>query len=169
MSVVCAIVSCMRSNVAELETRTTSVSGHEVVYDAGGSGAPVLLLHGFPQTRLTWRMVAPRLVGRCAVVCPDLPGYGLSERLGDGPESFDKSLVAAHMIELMRSLGHDRFAVIGHDRGALVAFRMALDHPGAVTHLGVLDVIEGRSRAAVRPVCSDQPRRSTEHGPSPLD
>lgn len=75
------------------------------------------------------------------MVCPDLPGYGGSERLGDGPGGFDKSLVAAHMIALMGALGHDRFAIVGHDRGALVAFRTALNHPEAITHLGALDVI----------------------------
>lgn len=123
------------------ETRTISVEGCEVVVDVGGAGPPVLLLHGFPQTRLTWRSVAPPLTERFQVVCPDLPGYGDSDRLGEGPAGFDKTRVAEHMLGLMRSLGHDRFAVIGHDRGALVAFRAALEHPDAVTHLGVLDVI----------------------------
>ena len=103
--------------------------------------SPLLLLHGFPQTRLSWRAVAPQLSDRFLVVCPDLPGYGESDRLGDGPEGFGKSLIADHLVALMKSLGHDRFAVVGHDRGALVAFRMALDHPDVVTHLGVLDII----------------------------
>ncbi|MFZ1285691.1 MAG: alpha/beta hydrolase [Candidatus Phosphoribacter sp.] len=118
-----------------------SVGGHETVFDVGGAGSPVLLLHGFPQTRLTWRAVAPQLSERFAVVCPDLPGYGDSERLGNGPEAFDKSLIAGHLVALTQSLGHDRFAVVGHDRGALVAFRAALNSPEVVTHLGVLDVL----------------------------
>ena len=83
----------------------------------------------------------PELSGQFAVLCPDLPGYGDSDRLGDGPDGFAKSLVAIHLISVMQSLGHERFAVVGHDRGALVAFRAALDHPDVVTHLGVLDVI----------------------------
>ncbi|MEL7975955.1 alpha/beta hydrolase [Isoptericola sp. F-RaC21] len=123
------------------ETRTTTVGGRRTVADVGGDGPPVLLLHGFPQTRQAWRSVAPRLAERFAVVCPDLPGYGESERLGDGPAGFDKSLVAGHLVAVMRALGHHRFAAVGHDRGALVAFRAALDHPEVVTRLGVLDVI----------------------------
>ena len=123
------------------ETRTTTAGGHRTVLDVGGDGPPVLLLHGFPQTRLAWRRVAPRLAERFAVVCPDLPGYGDSERLAEGTAGFDKARVADHLVAVMRSLGHERFAVVGHDRGALVAFRAALDHPDAVTRLGVLDVI----------------------------
>ncbi|MEO5745745.1 MAG: alpha/beta fold hydrolase [Terracoccus sp.] len=93
--------------------------------DVGGAGPPVLLLNGFPQTRLTWRSVVSRLTPAATVVCPDLPGHGDSARLADGPPGFDKAVVAAHMVELMRSLGHERFSVIGHDRGGLVAFRAA--------------------------------------------
>ncbi len=122
------------------ETRTTTAGGHRTVLGVGGDGPPVLL-HGFPQTRLAWRRVAPRLAERFAVVCPDLPGYGDSERLGEGPEGFDKARVADHLVAVMQALGHERFAVVGHDRGALVAFRAALDHPDAVTRLGVLDVV----------------------------
>lgn len=132
----------MTYSIPGLETRTmVRLGGHETVVDVGGSGYPILLLHGFPQTRLTWRAVGPQLTERFTVVCPDLPGYGDSERLGTGPEGFDKSLVAEHLVAVMRSLGHDRFAVVGHDRGALVAFRMALNSPDVVTHLAVLDVL----------------------------
>jgi pimeloyl-ACP methyl ester carboxylesterase len=134
-------VSGMTTSIPGLDKRTVTVDGHEVVCEVGGVGAPLLLLHGFPETRLTWWKVAPLLSERFQVVCPDLPGYGGSERLGDGPAGFDKSLIAAHMIALMAALGHDRFAIVGHDRGALVAFRTALNHPDAITHLGVLDVI----------------------------
>lgn len=125
----------------ELQSRTVTVGGRSVAVDVGGSGPPVLLLHGFPQTRLAWRTVAPRLAATRTVVCPDLPGYGESARLADGPQGFDKSAVAAHMVELMRSLGHERFAAVGHDRGGLVAFRAALDGPDRITHLGVLDIL----------------------------
>jgi haloacetate dehalogenase len=100
-----------------LRSTTMGVAGRTVALDAGGAGPPVLLLHGFPQTRHTWRRVAPQLTDRFSVICPDLPGYGDSERLGDGPEGFAKSRIAAHVIEMMRELGHERFAVIGHDRG----------------------------------------------------
>ena len=105
-------VVAMTQSIPGLETRTVPVGGHETACDVGGAGSPVLLLHGFPQTRLTWRTVAPQLAERFAVVCPDLPGYGDSDRLGDGPEGFDKSLIADHLVALMKSLGHDRFAVM---------------------------------------------------------
>lgn len=112
-----------------------------ITVDSSGDGAGLLLLHGFPETRATWRSVAPELTDRYHVVCPDLPGYGGSERLSDGPDGFDKGRLAEHMIALMNSFGHDTFAVVGHDRGGLVAFRAALDHPDVVTHLGVLDIL----------------------------
>lgn len=101
----------------------------------------MMLLHGFPETRLAWRQVVPALADRHRVVVPDLPGYGESERLDEGPDGFDKAIMAEHLVALMRQLGHPRFAVVGHDRGGLVAFRMALDHPEVVSHLGVLDIL----------------------------
>jgi haloacetate dehalogenase len=103
----------------------------------GGAGPPVLLLHGFPQTHIAWRAVAPLLAERFRVVCPDLPGYGASAPA----VRYAKRTTAATMVALMRELGHERFAVVGHDRGALVAFRAALDHPDVVQRLAVLDVI----------------------------
>jgi haloacetate dehalogenase len=103
----------------------------------GGAGPPVLLLHGFPQTHIAWRAVAPPLAERFRVVCPDLPGYGASAPAA----CYAKRTTAATMVALMRELGHERFAVVGHDRGALVAFRAALDHPGSVERVAVLDVI----------------------------
>jgi haloacetate dehalogenase len=103
----------------------------------GGAGPAVLLLHGFPQTHLAWRGVAPLLAERFRVVCPDLPGYGASAPAA----SYAKRTTAATMVALMRELGHDRFALVGHDRGALVAFRAGLDHPETVTQLGILDVV----------------------------
>ena len=103
-----------------------------------GVGYPVLLLHGFPQTHLAWRLVATSLAEDFHVVCPDLPGYGAS---APPPAGYAKRTTATTMVAVMRELGHDRFAVVGHDRGALVAFRAALDHPDVISHLGVLDVI----------------------------
>lgn len=81
-----------------------------------GAGPPVLLLHGFPQTHLTWRHVAPALTDQFTVACPDLPGYGSSEA-PSAMEAFSKRATAARMVELMAELGHSHFAVIGHDRG----------------------------------------------------
>lgn len=131
----------MAQSIPGFETHTLSVDGRTTVCDVGGAGSPILLLHGFPQTRLTWRSVAPEMAAHHTVVSADLPGYGDSDRLGDGPDAFDKSLIARHLVDVMKQLGHDRFALVGHDRGALVGFRAALNHPDVITHLGVLDVI----------------------------
>jgi haloacetate dehalogenase len=109
----------------------------------GGSGPAVLLLHGHPRTHTTWWQVAPELAAEFTVVCPDLRGYGESSvppTVADH-STFSKRTMAADMVALMRSLGHDRFAVVGHDRGAYVASRLALDHPDAVTKLVVLDAV----------------------------
>jgi haloacetate dehalogenase len=107
----------------------------------GGSGPPVLLLHGHPRTHATWHRVAPLLVGDLTVVCPDLRGYGGSSKPPSTPdhEPYSKRAMAGDCLALMRRLGHDRFAVVGHDRGGYVAFRLALDHPEAVGRLAVLD------------------------------
>nr|WP_203615880.1 alpha/beta hydrolase [Streptomyces sp. SID13726] len=108
----------------------------------GGSGPPVVLLHGFPQTHLMWRRVAEDLAADHTVLCPDLRGYGDSDKPREaGPGTYSKRTMAADVVTLARRLGHPRFAVAGHDRGALVAFRAGLDHPGAVTHLACLDVL----------------------------
>ncbi|WP_433036021.1 alpha/beta fold hydrolase [Actinomycetospora sp. CA-053990] len=116
---------------------TTTVDGAEVVAHVGGDGPALLLLHGFPQTHEVWRHVAPELARTHTVICPDLPGYGDSAV----PESLAKRTTARTLLEVARRLGHKRVAVVGHDRGALVALRAALDHPEAVTHLAVLDVL----------------------------
>ena len=105
----------------------------------GGTGSPIVLLHGFPQTHLMWRHVAADLAADHTVICPDLRGYGASDKPA-GP-SYAKRTMAADIVALAHALGHDRFALAGHDRGALVAFRAGLDHPGAVTHLAMLDVL----------------------------
>lgn len=107
----------------------------------GGSGPPVLLLHGHPRTHTTWYRVAPLLAERFTVVCPDTRGYGRSDKPPTTPdhEPYSKRVMAADNVELMRRLGHDRFAVAGHDRGCYVATRLALDHPGSVTALAALD------------------------------
>jgi haloacetate dehalogenase len=108
----------------------------------GGSGSPIVLLHGFPQTHLMWRHVATDLAADHTVICPDLRGYGASDKPGDvDGQAYAKRTMAADVVALARALGHDRFALAGHDRGALVAIRAGLDHPDAVTHLAALDVL----------------------------
>lgn len=107
-----------------------------------GSGSPIVLLHGFPQTHLMWRHVATDLAADHTVICPDLRGYGASDKPADTDgTTYSKRTMAADIVALAHALGHDRFALAGHDRGALVAFRVGLDHPQAVTHLASLDVL----------------------------
>lgn len=107
----------------------------------GGAGSPVVLLHGHPRTHATWHAVAPLLAQRHTVVAPDLRGYGGSSLPPDAPDhaQSSKRAMARDVVDLMTRLGHDRFAVVGHDRGALVAFRTAMDHPDRVSHLVVMD------------------------------
>jgi haloacetate dehalogenase len=109
----------------------------------GGAGPPLLLLHGFPETHLCWHRVAPQLTTAHEVITPDLRGYGASEAPAGGPhgEGYSKREMASELVELMGSLGHERFAVVGHDRGARVAYRLALDHPDRVTRVALLNVI----------------------------
>lgn len=107
----------------------------------GGSGPPIVLLHGHPRTHVTWHRVAPLLANDRTVVCPDLRGYGGSSKPPTTPDHapYSKRAMARDCVEVMRALGHERFAVAGHDRGCYVAFRLAMDHPERVTHLAVLD------------------------------
>lgn len=123
---------------AEVETGETTIFTL-----TGGAGPPVLLLHGFPQTHLMWRAVAPILARRFTVVCADLRGYGRSGRppSSDDHGAYAKRAMAIDMVEAMARLGHERFALAGHDRGGRVAYRLALDHRERVSRLAVLDVI----------------------------
>ncbi|GAB3085803.1 alpha/beta fold hydrolase [Isoptericola nanjingensis] len=121
----------------------------------GGTGTPVVLLHGHPRTHTTWHAVAPLLAQEHTVVCPDLRGYGRSTLPPDAPDhaQSSKRAMARDVVDLMSALGHDRFAVVGHDRGSLVAFRTAMDHPERVTHLVVMDglpVVEHLERTDAR-------------------
>jgi haloacetate dehalogenase len=127
--------------------RRLGVHGITVNAVYGGDGPPVLLLHGYPQTHVMWHRVAPMLAERCTVVCPDLRGYGDSTKPpSEGShEPYSKRVMAGDQVELMRALGFERFAVVGHDRGGRVARRLALDHPDAVSRLGVLDIIPTRA------------------------
>jgi haloacetate dehalogenase len=120
--------------------RTRESEIHAVV---GGDGPPVLLLHGYPQSHACWHRVAPALVSRFTVVCPDLRGYGDSGRPRSDAthRAYAKRTMAGDQLQVMAQLGFDRFAVVGHDRGGRVAYRLALDHPERVTRLAVLDMV----------------------------
>src|SRR3954470_7864125 len=122
-----------RATVGEVELRVS----------VGGSGPPLLLLHGYPETHLMWGPVAAELAREFTVVAPDLRGYGESSQPPTVPdhETYGKRAMAADGVALMGRLGFDRFDVAGHDRGARVAYRMALDSPFAVRRVTVMDVI----------------------------
>jgi haloacetate dehalogenase len=109
----------------------------------GGSGPPLLLLHGWPQTHAEWHHIAPRLARAFTVVATDLRGYGHSSKPedGEGHAGHCKRAMAQDQVELMQQLGFERFAVVGHDRGGRVGHRMALDHAERVTRLAVLDIV----------------------------
>ena len=108
----------------------------------GGSGPPLLLLHGYPQSHLMWARVAPALAERFTVVVPDLRGYGRSSAPpSHNGERYSKRVMAKDAVALMSALGHETFAVAGHDRGGRVAYRLALDHPEVVTKIAVLDIV----------------------------
>jgi haloacetate dehalogenase len=122
---------------------TVAVPGGHLRLRRGGSGPPLLLLHGNPQTHAMWHRVAPVLAQRFSVVCPDLRGYGGSFKpdvTGDHAP-YAKRAMAADMVAVMSALGHERFHVGSHDRGARVAHRLALDHPDKVEKLAVLDIV----------------------------
>ncbi len=125
------------------DSRRVQTDRGEVFARVGGTGPAVLLLHGYPQTHVMWRTAAPLLAERCTVVAADLPGYGASFRPVAAPDHapHSKRALAADLVQLMSGLGHERFAVAGHDRGGRVAYRMALDHLDRVSAVAVLDVV----------------------------
>jgi haloacetate dehalogenase len=120
-----------------------NTSSGRIFARVGGKGPPLLLLHGFPQTHVIWHRVAPQLADRFTLIAADLPGYGWS----DIPESdaehlpYTKRAMARTIVEAMEQLGHVHFALAGHDRGGRVAYRLALDHPGRLSRLAVLDIL----------------------------
>jgi haloacetate dehalogenase len=124
-------------------THRIKTDGAEIFARVGGAGPPLLLLHGYPQTHACWNRIAPALAKEFTVVCADLRGYGAST----GPaadaehENYSKRTMGRDAVLLMRALGFDRFAIAGHDRGARVAYRLALDQPEILTHLAVLDIV----------------------------
>ena len=129
---------------AGFEARDFIVDGVRIHARVGGdpSAPPVLLLHGFPQTHVIWHAIAPVLALRHRVVCADLRGYGDSDKPAGAEDhaNYAKRVMAADQVGVMRALGHERFAVVGHDRGGRVAHRLAVDHPEAVTRLCVIDI-----------------------------
>jgi haloacetate dehalogenase len=122
------------------KVRTSGATLHTVV---GGSGPPLLLIHGAPLTHLSWYRVAPELAKKFTVIAPDLRGYGDSSKPEDGENhsNYSKRTMAQDKVELMKHFGFDRFAVVGHDRGGRVAHRLALDHPQSVSRMAVIDIV----------------------------
>jgi len=116
--------------------------GVQLFARCGGQGSPLLVLHGHPQTHAIWHRVAPELARHFSVVLADLRGYGESSKPAGGPDHthYSKRTMAADLVTLMRALGHERFAVLAHDRGARVAHRLAMDHPQAVSRMTLLDI-----------------------------
>jgi haloacetate dehalogenase len=122
---------------------TVAVTGTDIAVAVAGTGPPLLLLHGFPQTMAMWHEVAPVLAEHFTVVCADLRGYGASGRpeSGDDHAGYSKRAMAQDQVEVMSALGFDRFAVAGHDRGGRVVRRMCLDHPERISAAAVLDIV----------------------------
>ncbi|HVZ19599.1 MAG TPA: alpha/beta fold hydrolase [Vicinamibacterales bacterium] len=122
---------------------TVKTSGATINVVRGGDGPPLLLVHGAPQSHVSWTKVAPDLAKDHTLVMPDLRGYGDSSKPEDGVNhaNYSKRAMALDLIEVMKHYGYDRFAMVGHDRGGRVGQRLALDHPGALTHLAVLDIV----------------------------
>ncbi len=120
------------------DSRTISVAGAQVHFKTGGEGPPLLLLHGYPQTHAMWHGVADDLASTHRVIASDLRGYGDSVALS---KNFSFRAMAADQVAVMQALGHERFHVIAHDRGARVAHRMVLDHPEAVASVMLLDIL----------------------------
>lgn len=124
------------------EKRRVATSETEIALRVGGAGPPLLLLHGYPQTHVMWHRIAPALAERFTVVCADLRGYGDSGKPKGGSDhaAYSKRAMARDQVEVMAALGFERFSLCGHDRGARVAHRLALDHPERVERIAVLDI-----------------------------
>jgi haloacetate dehalogenase len=124
-------------------TSKIQTAGATIHAVSGGKGPPVLLLHGYPETYVLWHKIAPRLAENYTVVAADLRGYGDSSKPADGENhsGYSKRAMAQDQVEVMRHFGFEKFAVVGHDRGARVAHRMAADHRERVTRVAVLDVV----------------------------
>ena len=123
--------------------RTVEIERARIFARIAGEGPPLLLLHGFPQTHVCWARIAPQLAQRFTVVLADLTGYGDSRGppVEEDGVNYSKRAVAQDMVALMHALGHERFNLAGHDRGARVAYRLALDHPHRVERLAALSIL----------------------------
>lgn len=139
--------SQVTSNLPDLfpgfDRKAASTDLGDIHCRVGGNGPPLLLIHGYPQTHAMWHLVAPALAETHTLVLPDLPGYGASSipALSATFDNYSKRATAAALVSMMKTFGHDRFQVVGHDRGARVAYRMALDHANRVLRLAVLDIL----------------------------
>ncbi len=124
-------------------TSKIQTSGAAIHAVSGGTGSPVLLLHGYPESHVMWHKIAPRLAGNHTVIAADLRGYGDSSKPagGENHSGYSKRAMAQDQVEVMKHFGFEKFAVVGHDRGGRVAHRMAIDHPDRVTKLAVLDIV----------------------------
>lgn len=137
----------MNTELADLfpgfDTLTVETGLARLFCRTGGSGPPLLLLHGYPQSHVIWHKIAPRLAEHFTLVMPDLPGYGSSSipPLSEDHAAYSKRSTARAMTELMQTLGHEQFRVAGHDRGGRVAYRLALDMPEVIDRLAVLDIL----------------------------
>jgi haloacetate dehalogenase len=122
---------------------TTKTSGATINFVTAGNGPGLLLLHGYPQSHIEWRKIAPQLTQKFTVVASDLRGYGDSSKPSDGENHFgySKRAMAQDQVEVMASLGFQKFSVVGHDRGGRVAHRMAVDHPDRITKVAALDIV----------------------------
>jgi haloacetate dehalogenase len=127
----------------DFEQRRIKTSGAEINLVTGGSGPPLLLLHGYPQTHVMWRKIAPRLAEEFTVVIPDLRGYGDSSKPPAGPDvaAYSKRALARDQVETMAALGFERFRVAGHDRGARVTHRLVRDHADHIERAALLDIV----------------------------
>ena len=128
---------------SEFDKQTIHVNGVGLNVVAGGSGAPLILLHGFPQTHLIWHRVAPRLAAHFRLVIPDLRGYGNSEAPPPDPEHrhYCKREMARDIVALADHFGFEQFFLAGHDRGARVGYRLVLDHPGRILRFCAIDIV----------------------------
>jgi len=137
----------LHSNLPDLfpgfDSITVEANEVQLFCRIGGTGPPLLLLHGYPQSHVCWHKIAPLLAEHFTVIAADLPGYGRSSvlPLSEDHAAYSKRSMAATFVEMMRVLGHARFFLAGHDRGGRVAYRMALDHPERVQRVAVLDIL----------------------------
>lgn len=138
-----ALAAQPRDLLAGFQTRRIQTSGATIHVRTAGAGPPLLLLHGFPQTNVIWHKIAPALAKRFTVVAPDLRGYGFSSKPADGENhsGYSKRAMALDQVEVMRALGFERFAVVGHDRGGRVIWRLATEQPEHVTRAVILDIV----------------------------